>query len=241
MERPDEPSLEWWCLQTEPGQFADPQDFRRETPTGFRQQCQGTAASAIRSARGTEECLAIDYDEFDWWFVTQFGSIAIANFSLQVRESLPSATSGSTRTLGRHRDSMFQRFDTTLRLPAGTSAHDSCEALAPLLKQKRPRPRWRSQLVPVPFAVVANDGARRMPGWAGFAARSARGDRSLTPRRRDHELVNRSVRTSVDSDGGLVVVDLEVTGGDRAAAAACRRRHDSLGGVWRGSRVTPDG
>ena len=243
MERPDEPSLEWWCLQTEPGQFAEPAGLPSRDTDWLQAAVPGTAASAIRSARGTEECLAIDYDEFDWWFVTQFEVDRDREFLLASEGIATVSDIWIDSELLHHRDSMFQRFDTTLRLSAGTHRLTiRCEALAPLLKQKRPRPRWRSQLVPVrTLRWWRTTALGRMPGWAGFAAPVGPWRPiTLTPRR-DHGLVRRSVHTSVDSDGGLVVVDLEVTGeltGQPLLRVGDVTTRLAVSGADRGSRLT---
>jgi beta-mannosidase len=182
----------------------------------------GTAASALRGSGRLTAGQPRDLDAEDWWFRCRFAAepdAAGEETSLRL-EGL--ATIADVWLNGDHvlsSDAMH----TAHELPVGELLRDENElvigarALAPLLAARRPRPRWRTRLVP-------NQGLRwfrtslfgRIPAFAPGPAPVGPWRPVSLVRRRGVALEDLVVRSSLAGDDGTV----RVTASYRALANA---------------------
>lgn len=213
--------LRWLCVQTAPDEVTEPAGLnlteRRVRPAVV----PGTAAAAVRDSDGIEAAMRVDYDAFDWWFVSEFEIAATGEYRFEFAGLATVADVWLDDELLLHSDSMFEEARARTVVSAGVhqlSVH--FHALTPLLKQKRQRPRWRSSLVPARgLRWWRTTALGRMPGWAGFAAPvgpwRAISIRLLTaPLIEEHTL-----RAEVVGDRGQVHADITFAGPVSAATA----------------------
>lgn len=227
----------WECASVEPGSAADPAAAAALAPAWLPAPVPGTAAGAVRAAG--RDVRATDFDANDWWFRTRVtgpageyllrcdGLATVAEVWIDGRQVLRS-------------ESMFRKHVVAIDLAGGdVEIAIRCVALAPLLRQKRPRPRWRSGL-------VATQGLRwwrttllgRMPGWAAYA-QPVGPWRPVRLQCRDAvEVTGRSVHCHLV--GGVGIVDLQVTvasahalagGTFRVGSAGADARSDTIDGI----------
>ncbi|MGA8725179.1 MAG: hypothetical protein WB565_09045 [Acidimicrobiales bacterium] len=142
-------SAAWECAPTWPGEASAPDDLPVLPLRWLPASVPGTAAAALRDA-GLPEPTTVELDGRDWWFRCRVPSGVSAGGPCVLRlDGL--ATVADVWLDGRHlahSESMFA----PLRVPVG-EFHDGGElcirfaALAPLLAERRPRPRWKSPSV----------------------------------------------------------------------------------------------
>lgn len=168
----------------------------------------GTAAGALRDAgHDTDD---VDFDASDWWFRTQVTSgggehvLAFAGLA-----TVADVWLDDTHIL--HSESMFCPHELSLDLAPGTlDLAIRFSALGPLLRQKRPRGRWRSGLVTEQsLRWWRTTLLGRMPGWAGSAQPVGPWRAVTLQRRRAVEVIDRTISAAVGT-GGECVVDVRL-------------------------------
>jgi beta-mannosidase len=164
----------WECTATAPGAAARPEDLDALGETWWPATVPGTAAGALRAAGAWHRDDGRDFDAQDWWYRCKLGDVAPpAPGAVLVLRAEGLATIGEVWVGGERvlaSASMFEAGE--CRLPAsmlglGQQIALAFRALRPLLDERRPRPRWRTQL-------VADQGLRfyrttmlgRARGWA---------------------------------------------------------------------------
>ena len=204
--------LSWTCIQTEPDAYLEPHSLAKFDGESIPASVPGTAAGAVRTARGMDAALGIDYDASDWWFVTSFEADGPTRFRFDGLATVADVWIDHDKIL--HSESMFVGHIVDTDLAAGEHhLRIRFAALEPLLKVKRPRPRWRSTLVPARgLRWWRTTALGRMPGWAGFAAPvgpwRAVSVEALIPLSVDSSHIS----AYVDGDVGLVEIDLHLNG-----------------------------
>lgn len=213
--------LSWRCVQTMPNQVTEPAGLNLAPRTARPAAVPGTAAAAVRGADSIAAAMQLDYDAFDWWFLTDIEVSSSGRYRFEFGGLATVADVWLDDQLLLHSDSMFEEADATAAMSPGShrlAIH--FHALGPLLKQKRPRPRWRSSLVPARgLRWWRTTALGRMPGWAGFVApvgpwRPITISEITTPTLEHHTL-----RTAVVAGRGEVHLDATFTGSVAAATA----------------------
>lgn len=132
----------------------------------------GTAAAALRDAGRWHAGDASDFDTEDWWFRTRFPAIAAAGDEEVTLELDGLATVAEVFLNGEKlltSDTMFVSHSLNLgaRLAGENELAIRCRALAPLLGERRkPRARWRTQLVDGNLRFFRTMLLGRAPGFA---------------------------------------------------------------------------
>jgi beta-mannosidase len=208
-------SASWECLSTEPDAIADPSELDGIVDGWLPASVPGTAAAAVREADGAKPALAIAYDDRDWWFRCRFTVPSSGRTSecwmlrLHGLATLADVWLNGVHVL--HSEAMFRAHDIQVAdLSADNALVIRFAALAPALRTRRPRPRWRTRLVREQnLRWFRTTLLGRMPGWSGFAApvgpwRPV----TLTPRPR-FDVVRQHLVASVQ-EGGAGAVDIRV-------------------------------
>ncbi len=205
----------WSCCATAAGAVSDPGQLDSVAPSWMAAEVPGTAAGALAASSGWRQAATTDMDGSDWWFRCRLPAGGDGAWTL-VWEGL--ATVADVWFGGRHvlhSENMFVGH--RVELPA-VAADDEVvvrfAALTPLLGQRRPRPRWKTQM-------ADHQGLRwfrtsylgRQPGWTVTPAavgpwRPVR----LEPAGRAR-IVGRRVEARCGDDGsGVVSVMVRVAG-----------------------------
>jgi beta-mannosidase len=165
-------SAAWECCSTRPGLATDPADLASHAVDWIAATVPGTAAGALRAA-GSGDVSGRDYDNEDWWFRCRFApddraASATSDWVLDVEGLATIADVWLNGQLLLHSENMFVAH--AVAVPALAAENElviRCAAFAPILDQRRPRPRWKTYL-------VSNQHLRwfrttllgRLPGWA---------------------------------------------------------------------------
>ncbi len=207
----------WTCCSTTSGAATEPSGLAELHPEWIPAQVPGTAAGALRAA-GTPGLLEADYDGRDWWWRCEFpGSPAPARLRLCGLASVADVWLNGDHVC--HTENMFVAHEGDVDVSDTNVLFIRCAALAPLLAEKRPRPRWKSML-------ATNQNLRwfrttllgRQPGWTVTPPPVG----PWRPVRLEPKVANwimqRRVHAHVDADGnGIVEVALRVGGSGRSA------------------------
>ncbi len=212
----------WEVARLPPGSALDPQALDARQARWIRSESPLPVAAALRAAgEGTSDRM-IDLDADDWWYRCRFsagsgvrrmtfgGLATIADVWLNGRLVLQS-------------DNMFLAHIVELD---GAIRPDNelllrFHALAPLLAPKRPRPRWRAQLVShQALRWYRTSLLGRMPGWCPPIAPVGPW-RPISLESSAFAIERAAVHARIDGEDGVVSVDLQVrtTDGARAGVA----------------------
>jgi beta-mannosidase len=141
-------SVAWQCAATLPGEAAAPGELATLPLRWLPARVPGTAAGALRDA-GLPEPSAAELDGRDWWFRCRLpNGVPVGPFALRLEGLATVADVWLDGAHLAHSASMFA----PVRVPVG-ECRDGAElcirfaALAPLLAERRPRPRWKSPSV----------------------------------------------------------------------------------------------
>ncbi len=158
----------WSCCSTAPGAAESPDGLDALPVSWTAAIVPGTAAAAVAATSGWSPTTAIDFDASDWWFRCRLPAGGDGAWTLTL-EGL--ATVADVWFRGEHvlhSENMFVPGRVPLAaVAAGDDIVVRFAALAPLLGARRPRPRWKTQM-------VDHQGLRwfrttflgRQPGWA---------------------------------------------------------------------------
>lgn len=165
----------WSCLGTTPGEVTHPDQLRGRGCEWLPAAVPGTVASALNRAGRWDFRHPTDLDASDWWFRTTFSALDPAE-DQHCRLCFDGlATLGEVWLNGQRvltTDNMFRayRLDISKWLEPTNELILGFRSLNEELKRKRPRPRWKTNL-------VRNQQLRwhrtslvgRIPGWAPCA------------------------------------------------------------------------
>lgn len=226
---------DWALCSTEPGAAATPSELEGLGVEWLPATVPGTAAGALRDAGRWSIDDPLDFDARDWWWRARFGVPDGHEMSQQLRIG-GLATIADVWCAGQHvlhSENMYRAHNIDLGvLPPGD--HEvviRCAALAPLLAEKRPRPRWKTRLVQQQaLRWFRTTLLGRMPGWAptGAPVGPWRGC-ELVPQQ---GVVSSTLRAACDGDDGVVDVrarlwtvptDATIRVGDAVRAATIDR------------------
>lgn len=205
----------WWeCASTPPGAISDAGQLSQTQITWFPASVPGTVAGALRSAGhwrwGVDDDGVLDGQ--DWWFRCRFrhdaddnegtcdlvlhGLATVADVWINDEHILRSENMFMTHVVAL--PSLMERNDLVLRFAA----------MAPLLAERRPRPRWKSRL-------LRNQNQRwfrttllgRVPGWSRWAAPVGPW-RPIELRPRVRRIEDKQLQVTCRGEGGVVAVRL---------------------------------
>jgi beta-mannosidase len=201
----------WEIAALPPGLASEPADLDMAQPEWM--PCAGpmTAASALRACGAWDFDHPRDFDADDWWYRCTFTADVAGSVALRF-EGL--ATVADVWLNGRHilhSESMFvaHTVETAGRLRGENVLVLRFHALAPLLAQRRPRPKWRTRL-------VSHQGLRwhrtsllgRMPGWCPPVAPVGPW-RPILIETSPLRVKRKDVRAEVSGDDGIVRASFE--------------------------------
>jgi beta-mannosidase len=200
----------WELCSTAPGEYADPLALERHSHQWLAASVPGTVAASLRAAgRWTLDDVARRFDAEDWWYRIRFDVPGAADPAGATLEFEGLATLCDIWLNGRQlpgSGNMFLRHVVAARglRPAGNELHLAFRSLDSALKQRRPRPRWRTPM-------VENQQLRwfrgtllgRMPGWSPPAAVVGPW-KEVALRLRPCGPCVLELRAEVDGDGGLL-------------------------------------
>ena len=141
----------WSCCATPPRSIVDPVQLNAANYDWLPTTVPGTAASALRDNGLWDFDRPVEIDAFDWWFRTRFTAPTIDRHPCYLcLDGL--ATLAEVWLNGRQlltTDNMFRayRLDISSDLQASNELVIGFRSLTEDLKQKRPRPRWKTNLV----------------------------------------------------------------------------------------------
>ena len=209
---------QWWCAPVAPGhdmpELGGAQWYPAPVP--------GTAAAAVRAAEGAAAALARDYDAEDWWFVTTVADPGVGPWELIAQGLATVAQVWVDETQLASSESMFVRLEVALDgLRPGSTIALRFAALTPLLRQRRPRGRWRS-------ALVREQGLRwwrtslwgRAPLFTGTAAPVGPWQAIELRTQRQVRVLSRTVHTTVDGADGVLSLRARLRLADDVAPVA---------------------
>jgi len=233
----------WSCCSTAPGAAESPDGLDALPVQWVPASVPGTAAAAVAAASGWRAATAIDFDGSDWWFRCRLpaGGDGAWTLTLEGLATMADVWFRGGHVL--HSENMFVSRSVGL---GAVAAEDDLvvrfAALGPLLGARRPRPRWKTQM-------VDHQGLRwfrttflgRQPGWAVTPApvgpwRPVR----LEPAARG-VVARRVVATCGDDGTGVVSVMVRLAGGgDRPGDAAPETARVRVRRVDAGAPATGD-
>lgn len=220
----------WRCVATQPGSVTDPTELGESLGRWLPTEVPGTAAGAIRAADGPAAARSASTDADDWWFVTEVARVGRGPWRLELDGLATHAQVWVGGELVASTESMFVPVAVDCDLLAETfTLAIRFASLDEILRQRRPRGRWRSSLIRAQgLRWIRTSLLGRAPVFTGVPApvgpwRAVRMLDSAT-----HSVIDRSIRTSVD--GGRGVLDLRVTlaGAPAESAGATVQVGDTL-------------
>lgn len=155
----------WECAATAPGAAGSPEDLATLGLDWLAAEVPGTAAGALRAAGRPRPAGELDHQ--DWWFRCHLdGSSGSRLLELGGLATVADVWWNGTHVL--HSENMYRAHRLSVDLAAGgNDLVIRCQALAPLLATRRPRPRWKTYMVEqqnLRWFRTALIG--RIPGWA---------------------------------------------------------------------------
>ncbi len=211
----------WSCVSTSPGERTGPDDLEGPDLRWIDADVPGTAAGALRSVGATDPSLA-RLDGQDWWFRCRFAGPGAPAPDGWVLEADGLATLADVWLNGvhlLHSESMFASHRSAVTgLAADNELCIRFAALAPVLAQRWPRPRWKMKGASSQnLRWIRTTLLGRQSGWAVIPAPVGPWRPLGLRPARPVEVVTSRVLASCGSgaDGpvpGAVSVTLEVTG-----------------------------
>lgn len=202
-------ALTWECAPAPPGGDLDGTRQLDWIPAAV----PGTAAAAVRDVAGWQAAVDRDFDAEDWWYRARFGRPegrrwvleldGLATVSEVWLNGEPVLTSAS----------MFQRHRVPVPELAASNELVVClRALNPLLRDGRPRARWRTRLVARPgLRRFRTAYVGRMPSWFGLAAPVGPWREIRLVDDDTWRVVDQRIRTALTEDGeGVVSVEATI-------------------------------
>ncbi len=159
----------WRCAATPPGALEDPRDLAGARLDWLQAEVPGTAAEAmVRAGRSCVE--EHDFDDEDWWFAAHLEGLP-GPFRLRLEGLATLADVFVDGRLVARSENMFVPLEVPVTLEEGSQLALRFRALAPVLAERRPRPRWKSYLVTHQnLRYVRTSLLGRLHGWAASPA-----------------------------------------------------------------------
>ncbi|HVX22220.1 MAG TPA: hypothetical protein VHB02_12780 [Acidimicrobiales bacterium] len=155
----------WWCGSVAAGAVEDPKGLAGVAVDWMPAQVPGTVAGACRAAGRAVG--AAELDGRDWWFRCRFDA-AGGDGLLELGGVATVADVWLNGQHVAHGENMFRPLRQGVQVrPDGNELVVRCAALAPVLAQRRPRPRWKTYMVAHQnLRWVRTSLLGRVPGWA---------------------------------------------------------------------------
>jgi beta-mannosidase len=209
----------WQCAALAPGEAGDPSRLEGSGARWFDAAVPGTAASALAAAKAWSEDESRDFDAQDWWFrcvlrpgqVPGGGARAVLRFDGLA--SLADVWIDGAHVL--RSESMFlpAQVDATERLRGKDAVELAVRfgSLQEALKAKRPRPRYRTQLVAAQqLRWLRTSLLGRIPAWTPPAAPVGPYAPVWLEMREHLEVVAADVRARVEGTDGVCEATLRL-------------------------------
>jgi beta-mannosidase len=142
----------WSCCARPPGAVTHPDELGDADPGWLRAPVPGTVAAALRAAGGWDVGDGRDLDAEDWWYRTTFAAPDLpaghpCDLCLDGLATLAEVWLNGRRLLAT--DNMFRGYRVAVApyLRPHNELVLGFRSLAEALKRKRPRPRWKTNLV----------------------------------------------------------------------------------------------
>ena len=218
----------WRYAATTPGAADDPATLALLAPTlaWLPAPVPGTAAAALRAAGQWSLDTARDFDAEDGWWWTAFDAPATNDAETAGTGEDPVETwlrfeglaTLATVWLNGERildsQNAFQAFDVRIHLKAQNLLQLRCAALAPALKARRPRPRWKTRLVAQQqLRWFRTSLLGRIPGWSPPVAATGPWRPVSLVEKRHVDVLEADLQSRLDDDGaGVVTARLRLRG-----------------------------
>jgi beta-mannosidase len=216
--------VDWRMALVAPGAAETPAQLAAlgPAPEWLPARAPGTAASALRAAGRFSFDAAPDLDAHDVWWTTRLPALAdgdgarvlcCAGLATLAEVFLDGEKLGAS-------DSMFVRavFDLGARAREGAELAIRFRALAPALKQRRPRPRWKTRLVAEQnLRWFRTTLAGRMPGWYPPLAPVGPFRPVTLERHAGLRIESAAAHMALSGDTGVIDVGVDVFGEVRSA------------------------
>ncbi len=223
----------WELTRVDASELCDPHRLAQLAPQWLPATVPGTVASALRDQGAWDWNNTQDFDASDWWYRCYFQASTVRQRAMQWLSFDGLATIADVWLNGIHilrSDSMFVAHvvDVTAYLRDDNELLIRFSSLHTALAMRRPRPRWRTQLVAhQQLRWLRTTLLGRMPGWSSTPAPVGpwRGIALESPR---HIVVcAATLRSHVEGRDGLVTVrlHLSVTAGISLERAAVTVGH----------------
>jgi beta-mannosidase len=214
----------WRCTATLPGRVEEPAGLDGSAGTWWDAAVPGTAAGALREA-GDPAVDWRDFDTDDWWFTCEFphpGDDGPWRLHLEGLATVADVWCNDEHLL--HSENMFVAHGVDIpRLGASNRLTIRCAALAPLLRVRRPRPRWKCpRILAQGLRWYRTSLMGRMTGWVATPAPVGPWRPVRLEARAEVELTSVRVDTGCRGEGGSVTVDLGVRSVADIATATLR-------------------
>lgn len=206
---------EGWEFASAPaGRIMDPSTLDGEKLDWLAASVPCTAAAALRAAGRWSFDVSVDFDASDWWWRRRF-ACPLDLRSIRVLHFDGLATVADVWLNGSlvvHSEDMFlaHEIDVGHRLRDENELVICCRALSAAVQARRPRPAWRTRLVPTTqLRWFRTTLLGRGPAWSPRAAPVGPWRPIFLEERLELSVERRSVRARIDADDG--VVDAEIT------------------------------
>jgi beta-mannosidase len=203
----------WTLLRTAPNAFDNPDELDSRIVYADA-IVPGTVAQTVAGRNGSALTPAVDYDDFDWWYICEFDwtiDSIIADLCLDGLASLTDIWLNGQKLLST--DNMFRtwRVDISQRLAKTNVLVIAFRSVNAALAVKRPRPRWKTRLADnQQLRWIRTSLLGRIPAWTPPVKPNGPW-RSVRIESSRYGLIRRSrVRTALDGDECLVHVDIDI-------------------------------
>jgi beta-mannosidase len=209
---------DWTCADFAPGTITDPTRLAAGSGTWIQAAVPGTVASALAAAGRWDFDHPLDLDAFDWCYRTTFDTPEAPPGVPVVLHFDGLATAAEVwlnGTLILTAENMFRQYrvDVTSLLQASNELVCVFRSLKEELKRRRPRPRWKTNLVNhQQLRWQRTSLLGRIPGWSPCAPVIGPW-RSVRVQASSIRVLESNVQTRVEGRAGVITV--------RARVAAC--------------------
>ena len=205
----------WELLSTTPGRYQCPEQLEQIEQKWLAASVPGTVIEVLQKNQLWDLAHPYPIDTMDWWYRCSFempGEGNGAQIALKFAGLATVAEIWLNARLILTTDNMFRAYeaDITAELREHNMLYIRFSALEPLLAQKRPRPRWRTQLVAhQQLRWLRTTLLGRMPGWSPPVQAVGPWRSICIEERRMLALEQLTLQTRVQGDDGYVTILLQ--------------------------------
>ncbi len=215
----------WECSAQRAGSVTHPDQLSVTASEWISAQVPGTVASALDTAGRWDINAPLDIDAHDWWYRARFSAPQVdVPCYLDCAGLATLAEIWLNGQLIATTDNMFRswRFDVTMLLCEDNELDLVFRSLGEEMKRKRPRPRWKTNLVQQQqLRWIRSSLLGRIPGWAPVAP--AVGPwRDICLVTSPVSVADLQLKTRLDDTTGLVAVQATVRSSTPLLAASLR-------------------